>query len=106
MIASVWSGVIHVCLAVLGTFCLKRFPTSFSIGFFLGLLLIIANQNLVLFGVFLSAHDRTSTLFANLSLVVFIILSFFALLLLHFRHDVVVAPIDANAGGVDKEEPA
>ena len=51
-IASAWTAVIQFSMAILGTFILKRFPTSFSVGFFLGLVLIVAQQNLVLFGTF------------------------------------------------------
>ena len=100
VLATIHSGIVHLILAVLGTFVLKRFPTSFSVGFFLGILIIMANQNLILFGVFHQYNHgtiATNLAFSNLSMVLFIILTFFSLLLLHFRHDVVVAAIDTNA---------
>jgi len=99
VLASVHSGVVHLILAVLGTFVLKRFPTSFSVGFFLGILIIIANQNLILFGVFHQYKQGTigtNLAFSNLSLVLFVVLGFFSLLLLHFRQDVVVAAVDTS----------
>eukprot|EP00544_Gedaniella_sp_CCMP2646_P013550 CAMPEP_0202490706 /NCGR_PEP_ID=MMETSP1361-20130828/8029_1 /ASSEMBLY_ACC=CAM_ASM_000849 /TAXON_ID=210615 /ORGANISM="Staurosira complex sp., Strain CCMP2646" /LENGTH=176 /DNA_ID=CAMNT_0049120645 /DNA_START=29 /DNA_END=559 /DNA_ORIENTATION=- len=99
VLASIHSGIVHLILAVLGTFVLKRFPTSFSVGFFLGTLIIVANQNLILFGVFHQYQQGTigtNLAFANLSLVLFLILGFFSLLLLHFRQDVVVAAVDTS----------
>ena len=107
VLASIHSGIVHLILAVLGTFVLKRFPTSFAVGFFLGILLIVANQNLILFGVFHQYQQGmigTNLAFANLSLVLFLILGFFALLLLHFRQDVVVAAIDTSRDTVKEEE--
>jgi len=56
VLAAIWTGLLHLLLAVLGTFVLKRFPTSFALGFFLGFLAIVANQNLLLFGVY-HAHS-------------------------------------------------
>lgn len=99
VLASIHSGIVHLILAVLGTFVLKRFPTSFSVGFFLGTLVIVANQNLILFGVFHQYQQGTigtNVAFADFSLVLFFILGFFSLLLLHFRQDVVVAAVDTS----------
>jgi hypothetical protein len=100
VIATIYSGTVHLMLAVLGTFVLKRFPTSFSVGFFLGILVILANQNLIIFGVFhqyTQGSLGTNLAFSNLSFFLFVVLVFFSLLLVHFRHDVVVAAIDTNA---------
>jgi zinc transporter ZupT len=100
LMATIFSGIVHLALAVLGTFVLKRFPTSFAVGFFLGILIILANQNLILFGVFHQYSQGsmgTNLAFSNLSFFLFVILIFFSLLLVHFRHDVVVAAVDANA---------
>jgi hypothetical protein len=99
VLASIHSGIVHLILSVLGTFVLKRFPTSFSVGFFLGILIIIANQNLILFGVFHQYKQgsiASNLAFSNLSLVLFLVLTFFSLLLLHFRQDVVVAAVDTS----------
>lgn len=99
MIASIWSGIVHLILGVLGTFVLKRFPTSFSVGFFLGVLVVIASQNLILFGTFHGyAYGKTSTntAFANVGLCLFLILTIFSLMLYHFKKYIVVAPIDAK----------
>ncbi len=102
LIGSIWTGFIHVALAVLGTFVLKRFPTSFSIGFLLGVILILANQNLIIFATFHAypfGSSRTNHIYANLSFVLFVVLAFFGLLLAHFKEDVTVAAIDAKGMG-------
>jgi len=109
VIGSVWTGIIHLVLGVLGTFVLKRFPTSFSVGFFLGVLVILANQNLILFGTFHGysyGTPRTNHVFANLGLVLFMILTFFSVLVFHFKKFIVVAPIDAKGIGGRSSEKA
>jgi zinc transporter ZupT len=99
LIAAIWSGLVHLGLGVLGTFVLKRFPTSFSVGFLLGVLVVIANQNLLLFATFLNfsqGDQRTNDLFAIVGFSVFGVMSLMSLLLFHFKEEVVVAPMDAE----------
>jgi hypothetical protein len=99
LVASIWSGLVHLGLGVLGTFVLKRFPTSFSVGFLLGVLVVIANQNLLLFATFLNfsqGDQRTNDLFAIVGFSVFGVMSLMSLLLFHFKEEVVVAPMDAE----------
>ena len=102
VVAAAVTGLVHVALGVLGTFVLKRFPTSFSVGFFLGVLIVAANQNLIMFGTFHNySHGGigTNRAFANLGLSLCSVLTFFALLLFHFKRGIVVAPIDAKGLG-------
>ena len=102
VVGCIWTGLMHVALAGVGTFVLKRFPTSFAIGFFLGAIIILANQNLVIFATFhryAYARPRTNHIYSNLSLVLFIALTFFAVLLTHFKEDVIVAAVDAKGLG-------
>jgi hypothetical protein len=99
VIASIWTGLVHLALGVLGTFVLKRFPTSFSIGFLLGVLVVLANQNLIMFGAFSRysiGSTRSSRAFASLGFTLTCVLSLMALLLVNFKSQVVVAPIDVN----------
>jgi len=101
-VASVWTGLVHLVLGVLGTFVLKRFPTSFSVGFFLGVLVVLANQNLILFGTFHGygfGNPATNHAFANVAATLFCILAFFCLLLFHFKKYIVLAPIDVKGTG-------
>jgi len=97
IIASIWTALVHLALGVLGTFVLKRFPTSFSVGFLLGVLVVMANQNLIMFSTFSSYVQGSSSsnhAFASLGFTLFIVLSFMSLLLLHFKDDIVVVPMD------------
>jgi hypothetical protein len=92
----------HLILAILGTFVLKRFPTSFSVGFLLGVLVVLANQNLILFGTFHGygyGSLQTNNAFSNLAFTLFAVLGFFSLILFQFKRSVVVAPIDAKGLG-------
>jgi len=106
IIAAVWTGLIHLALGVLGTFVLKRFPTSFSVGFFLGVLVVLANQNILLYASFhkyTQGNGRANQVFASLGFVLFIVLTFMSLLLVHFKEEVVVSPLDDN-DGIDDDE--
>jgi len=100
VMASIWTGAVHLLLGVLGTFVLKRFPTSFSVGFFLGVLVILANQNLLLFGTFLGyshGYAPTNHTFANLGMTLFFVLAFFATLLFQFKRHVVILATGTTA---------
>ncbi|CAB9504276.1 expressed unknown protein [Seminavis robusta] len=99
VIAAVWTGIIHVLLAILGTFVLKRFPTSFSIGFLMGIVIVLANQNLILFATFNSysmGNPTTNLIFSSAAFTLFAVLSFFSLLMFQFKKEVVVSPVDAK----------
>lgn len=102
LIAAVWIGILHLILGGLGTFILKRFPTSFAIGLLLGVLLVVSNQNLIMFGTFHGySHGNAATnhVFGLMGLTLAIVLGVFALLLYHFKQKIIVAPIDAKGLG-------
>lgn len=105
-IAAIWTGLIHLALGVLGTFVLKRFPTNFSIGFFLGVLVVLANQNIILYASFhkyTQGSGRANQIFASLGFLLFAVLTFMTLLLVHFKDEVVVSPMDVVGSGNDTE---
>ena len=109
LVAVIWTGLIHLALGVLGTFVLKRFPTSFSVGFFLGVLVVLANQNIILYASFhkyTQGSARANQVFASLGFVLFGVLTFMTLLLVHFKQEVVISPMDtiSNGDGDDDEE--
>lgn len=107
LVAVIWTGLIHLALGVLGTFVLKRFPTSFSVGFFLGVLVVLANQNIILYASFhkyTQGSARANQVFASLGFVLFAVLTFMSLLLVHFRQDVVISPMDTIGEDGDVEE--
>uniref|UniRef100_A0A7S4JLF0 Uncharacterized protein n=1 Tax=Odontella aurita TaxID=265563 RepID=A0A7S4JLF0_9STRA len=99
-IAAGLCGIVQLAAAVTGTFVLKRFPTRFSVGFFLGLIVIISQQCLIAFVAFGGRHveedGRNSLVFANISLALFLVYGVFALMLVHFREHIVLAPIDVG----------
>lgn len=108
LVAVIWTGLIHLALGVLGTFVLKRFPTSFSVGFFLGVLVVLANQNIILYASFhkyTQGSARANQVFASLGFVLFGVLTFMTLLLVHFKQEVVISPMDTigNGDGDDDE---
>mmetsp|Transcript_27182 Transcript_27182/g.74508 ORF Transcript_27182/g.74508 Transcript_27182/m.74508 type:complete len:196 (-) Transcript_27182:1177-1764(-) len=102
VLAVIWTGLIHLALGVLGTFVLKRFPTSFSVGFFLGVLVVLANQNILLYASFhkyTQGSSRANQVFASLGFVLFVVLTFMSLLLVHFKQEVVISPMDTLGAG-------
>jgi zinc transporter ZupT len=106
VIAAIWTGLVHVIVGVVGTFILKRFPTNFAVGFFLGILLIVSNQNLILFGTFHGYRYGTAATnhsFGFLGVSLFLVLGVFSALLYHFKKFVIVAPIDAKGIGRREE---
>lgn len=107
-IAAIWTGVIHLALGVLGTFVLKRFPTSFSVGFFLGVLVVLANQNIILYASFhkyTQGNSKANQVFAALGFLLFAVLTFMTLLLVHFKNDVVVSPLDTVNSHDENDNP-
>jgi hypothetical protein len=112
VLAAIWTGILHLTLAILGTFVLKRFPTSFAIGFLVGILVVCANQNIILFGVFHGyafGNPNTNHAFSALCFTLSMVLAFFTAILVHFRNDLVVAPVDVKgmrtgASADDKDE--
>ena len=87
--AAVWSIFVQITLAIAGTFILKRFSTSFSIGFLLGLVAFVAQQNFLLSIVFWNnqkyGNGGTNTAFANFSFATFAVHTLFVLIAANFR---------------------
>lgn len=92
-IAAYWSALLHLILAVTGTFILKRFSTAFTVGCFLGVTTVVSQQNLLLFAAFYHyqhGNQMFNLIFADLALALFMVLTFFSLILGHFRHYIIV----------------
>ena len=92
-IASYWSAFLHLTFAILGTFVLKRFSTAFAVGCFLGCSVIISQQNLFMFAAFIKYQHGSvvgNVIFADLAFALFVLLTFFSLILGHFRHYIIV----------------
>lgn len=96
------TAVSHVIVAALGTFVLRRFPTTFSVGFLLGLVLILIQQDCVLFGRYRDyayGNPTTNQAFSAVCLANSCCLALFAGLLFHFKKHIIVAPVDAAGFG-------
>ena len=92
-IAAYWSACLHLSFAILGTFILKRFSTAFAVGCFLGITVIISQQNLFMFAAFVKYQHGSvigNVIFADLAFALFGLLTFFSLILGHFRHYIIV----------------
>ena len=93
-VAAYYSAFVHLLLMILGTFVLKRFSTAFTVGCFLGVTLILSQQNLLMFAAFFNyshGDGATNKVFANLSLMLFLCLGFFTLIMGHFKDKIIVA---------------
>ena len=107
-LAAIWSSVVHGILAILGTFIIRRFPTQFAIGFFLGLLVIIAQQDIIIHSTFKQYKQtvhRSGGFFSFLSMLVALMLIGFTSFLAVYRDAILLtSPIDnAGIGGMDDE---
>mmetsp|Transcript_19330 Transcript_19330/g.28180 ORF Transcript_19330/g.28180 Transcript_19330/m.28180 type:complete len:168 (+) Transcript_19330:151-654(+) len=91
--AAVWTTVIQFGMIIVGTFIIKRFTTPFSVGFLLGLVIVVAQQYLLLSVTFWN-HKYGSAAknytFANLAFSLFFLYSIFAAVLGQFRESVMV----------------
>eukprot|EP00580_Thalassiosira_gravida_P020050 CAMPEP_0201670588 /NCGR_PEP_ID=MMETSP0494-20130426/27217_1 /ASSEMBLY_ACC=CAM_ASM_000839 /TAXON_ID=420259 /ORGANISM="Thalassiosira gravida, Strain GMp14c1" /LENGTH=192 /DNA_ID=CAMNT_0048151683 /DNA_START=11 /DNA_END=589 /DNA_ORIENTATION=- len=92
-IAAYWSAILHLLLAIAGTFILKRFSTAFTVGCFLGVAVVVSQQDLLLFASFYHYQHGNlmfNLIFADLALALCILLTFFSLILGHFRNHIIV----------------
>jgi hypothetical protein len=100
--AAIWTAIIQFGMIIVGTFILKRFSTSFSVGFLLGLVLIVAQQYLLLAVTFWHnkyGSSHTNIAFANLAFGLFVLYTVFAAILGQFRESIMVAAVDVKAFG-------
>jgi len=98
-LAALWSSAVHGILAVSGTFVIRRFTTHFALGFFLGLLIIVSQQDIILHSSFKQYSDienLSGGVFAFLSMFMAFILISFASFLAIFR-DVVLTTSSINS---------
>lgn len=100
-IAAIWTAIVQLFMGVVGTFVLRRFPTEFSVGFFLGLVLVIAQQNVILYATFSDVSFNTSEHKSSRPLAIWMLLTgilymAFAAMLAHFRHHILLAPVDVK----------
>jgi len=102
ILAAVWTVIVQISMAITGTFIIKRFSTSFSIGFLGGSVLIVAQQNLLLSVTFWNSRhgsNGANYAFANFAFALFAIHCVFAATLAQFRDDIT---IESDVKGIDR----
>ena len=102
-----WSLFVQISLAIAGTFILKRFSTSFSIGFLLGLVAFVAQQNLLLSVVFWNnqnyGNGGTNAAFANFSFATFAVHTLFVLIAANFREKLSTIGFDEDIDQAEED---
>jgi len=92
-IAAAWTALIQIIMAILGTYILRRFTTSFSVGFLLGLVIVVAQQNLILSVSFWGSKfgsPGANHAFANFAFGLFVVYAMFAALLGTFQEFIIL----------------
>ena len=103
-------------LSVGGTMVMRRYQTPIAVGFFLGVVVIMSNQCLILTAVFGEESsnkslnpdgDPASGAFATFSFFLFVVYAVFAGMLAVFRDDLIHDHGDAGSfdKGIDVEQP-
>lgn len=104
ILAAVWTVIVQLSMAIIGTFIIKRFSTSFSVGFIEGLVIIVAQQNLLLAITFWnSRRDATGStfVFTNFAFTLFAVYCIFAAILGQFQ-DVIDMPVIDDTKSTDR----
>lgn len=99
---AIWTAVIQFVMIIVGTFIIKRFSTSFSVGFLLGIVIVVSQQYLLLAVTFWNNNYGSwaqNVAFANLAFGLFVLYSIFAMILGFFRESIMVAAVDAKGFG-------
>ena len=103
LLACLWHGMMQfIMIGLMGTFIMKRFPTSFAIGFLFGMIIVFINQNIIYMITFTHYNRNAqygvanSRLYSAFSMLLAIVLCMFGILLFHFQKYIIVAPIDAK----------
>ena len=98
-LAAVWTTILQLVVIVVGTFIIKRYSTSFSVGFLLGMVIVISQQHLLVGITF--AHTSygnwfENAIFSNMSFALFAFYFLFAIILMQFKSSIMIAAVDAK----------
>jgi len=102
LIAALWTAFIQIATAIIGSFIIKRFCTSFSIGFLLGFIVLVAQQNLLVSVAYwgysenIGGRRSTSLFFSNFAFGLFVVCSAFGIILARYKDFVIVLPMNQN----------
>ena len=114
--ACIWTCLVLIVLSVLGTVIMRRFQSALSIGFFLGVVFVMANQMLILFAFFAERSQvvgasagpqvqQAQQAMAVFSFFLFIVYGFFGLVLGIFRNEVVKQESISSEGNDSATNP-
>eukprot|EP00640_Fibrocapsa_japonica_P006981 CAMPEP_0113934008 /NCGR_PEP_ID=MMETSP1339-20121228/1352_1 /TAXON_ID=94617 /ORGANISM="Fibrocapsa japonica" /LENGTH=169 /DNA_ID=CAMNT_0000935611 /DNA_START=99 /DNA_END=608 /DNA_ORIENTATION=+ /assembly_acc=CAM_ASM_000762 len=95
--AAIWTVLLMVALGIGGSIVMKKFQTSLAIGFFLGVVIMMSQQCLILFAIFAGRAGATDSEsessadkgMASFCFLLFLIYGFFASVLGYFRKDLI-----------------
>ncbi|GMH88173.1 hypothetical protein TL16_g11081 [Triparma laevis f. inornata] len=91
--AGFWTVLLMIALVGGGTLIMRRYQTPLALGFFLGAVVVMANQCLILTAIFGEEseknNDKAAGTFATFSFFLFCVYSIFAGMLAIFRADLV-----------------
>ncbi|GMI41031.1 hypothetical protein TrCOL_g10590 [Triparma columacea] len=91
--AAFWTVLLMIALSVGGTLVMRRYQTPLALGFFLGVVLVMANQCLILTAIFGEESEYNSNssagAFATFSFFLFMIYIVFGGMLAVFRADLI-----------------
>ena len=91
--AAIWTVLLMIALTVGGTLVMRRYQTPLAIGFFLGCVVVMSNQCLILTAVFGAEsethNDKPAGAFAVFSFFLFAVYGIFAGMLALFKADLV-----------------
>mmetsp|Transcript_23932 Transcript_23932/g.75408 ORF Transcript_23932/g.75408 Transcript_23932/m.75408 type:complete len:144 (-) Transcript_23932:128-559(-) len=100
--AAVWTVLMMLGVLVLGTYIFRKSQTQLSVGYLLGLVVMMANQCLILSVIFGSKSGSGEVAFSVFCSFMFIIYFFFSILLARFRDEIIkkeeVRSIGTNGG--------
>jgi len=102
---AMWSALLLVFISILGTVIMRRYQASISIGFLLGVIFIMCNQMLIIFGIFVdrvnldTEHQikQADTAMAVFAFFLFVVYGIFGTMLAVFRNDI-IKEVDLNEG--------
>ena len=115
--SAVWTAILLLIISVIGTIIMRRYQTSLSIGFLLGIIFVMTQQMLIVFAFFADqAGDASNTstqiaaqkAMAVFAFFIFFVYTVFGSMLAVFRNDIIKEEIpSADAGdGFDEHNNA
>jgi hypothetical protein len=112
--AGVWTVLLCIAMSIGGTLVMRRYQSPLAIGFFMGVVVVMANQCLILTAIFGEENQKhgnaSAGAFATFAFFLFAVYAVFGGMLAIFRADLVqdadLPVISGAAAGAAAEAPA